>query len=56
MERSTEGRDSKSLWLTANADMIYVIGALDLTSGLMVLETAPGSRFPRTFLRRRSGP
>ena len=29
----------KSLWLTTNADTIYVVGALDLT---MVLATAPG--------------
>jgi hypothetical protein len=33
--------DSKSLFLTANADTIYVIGVLDLTKGPMVLETPP---------------
>ena len=33
--------DAKSLWLTTNADTIYVVGALDLTKGPMVLETAP---------------
>ena len=34
--------DAKSLWLTTNADTIYVVGVLDLTKGPMVLETAPG--------------
>jgi hypothetical protein len=38
----SELMDAKSLFLTANADTIYVIGALDLTKGPMVLETAPG--------------
>jgi hypothetical protein len=38
----SEMMDAKSLFLTANADTIYVIGALDLTKGPMVLETAPG--------------
>jgi len=33
--------DSKSLFLTANADTIYVIGVLDLTKGPMVLESPP---------------
>ena len=38
----SELMDGKALWLTANADTIYVVGALDLTKGPMVLETAPG--------------
>ena len=33
--------DSKSLFLTANADTIYVIGGLDLTNGPIVLEVPP---------------
>jgi hypothetical protein len=33
--------DAKSLFLTANADTIYVMGALDLTKGPMVIETPP---------------
>jgi hypothetical protein len=33
--------DSKSLFLTANADTVYAIGILDLTKGPMVLETPP---------------
>jgi hypothetical protein len=33
--------DAKSLFLTANADTIYFIGALDLTKGPMVLEVPP---------------
>jgi len=33
--------DAKSLFLTANADTIYFVGILDLTSGPMVLETPP---------------
>ncbi len=37
----SELMDAKSLFLTANADTIYVIGYLDLTKGPMVLETAP---------------
>ncbi len=38
----SELMDAKSLWLTTNADTIYSVGALDLTKGPMVLETAPG--------------
>ena len=38
----SELMDSKSLWITTNADTIYSVGALDLTKGPMVLETAPG--------------
>jgi hypothetical protein len=37
----SELMDAKSLFLTANADTIYVIGFLDLTKGPMVLETPP---------------
>ncbi len=33
--------DAKSLFLTANADTIYVIGILDLSKGPMVLEVPP---------------
>jgi hypothetical protein len=33
--------DAKSLFLTANADTIYVMGALDLTKGPMVIEAPP---------------
>jgi hypothetical protein len=33
--------DSKSLFLTANADTIYVISSLDLSSGPMVIEVPP---------------
>ena len=33
--------DAKSLFLTANADTIYVMGFLDLTKGPVVLETPP---------------
>ncbi len=33
--------DSKSLFLTANADTIYIIGDLDLTKGPMVVEVPP---------------
>ena len=33
--------DAKSLFLTANADTVYVIGGLDLTKGPMVLEVPP---------------
>jgi len=33
--------DSKSLFLTANADTVYSIGVLDLTNGPMVLEVPP---------------
>ena len=33
--------DAKSLFLTANADTVYVVGVLDLTKGPMVLEMPP---------------
>jgi len=33
--------DAKSLFLTANADTVYAMGALDLTKGPMVLEVPP---------------
>lgn len=33
--------DAKSLFLTANADTIYVMGSLDLTKGPVVIETPP---------------
>ena len=33
--------DAKSLFLTANADTIYVMGSLDLSKGPMVVETPP---------------
>jgi len=33
--------DARSLFLTANADTIYVMGSLDLTKGPMVIETPP---------------
>src|SRR5215831_19879928 len=33
--------DARSLFLTANADTIYVMGALDLTKGPMVIEAPP---------------
>jgi len=35
--------DAKSLFLTANADTIYVFGGLDLSKGPMVLETPPNA-------------
>ena len=35
--------DSKSLFLTANADTYYFWGYLDLTKGPMVVETPPGA-------------
>jgi hypothetical protein len=35
--------DAKSLLLTANADVVYYIGFLDLTKGPMVVETPPGA-------------
>ena len=38
----SELMDAKSLLLTTNADTIYVVGALDLTKGPMVLESRPG--------------
>ena len=37
----SELMDSKSLFLTANADTIYAISFVDLTKGPMVIETAP---------------
>jgi hypothetical protein len=37
----SELMDAKSLFLTANADTIYVMGSLDLSKGPMVLETPP---------------
>lgn len=37
----SELMDSKSLFLTANADTVYAIGILDLTKGPMVLEVPP---------------
>ena len=33
--------DSKSLFLTANADTVYIMGGLDLTKGPMVIEVPP---------------
>lgn len=35
--------DAKSLFLTANADVVYYVGVLDLTKGPMVLEAPPGA-------------
>ena len=35
--------DSKSVFLTANADTVYFVGILDLTKGPMVLEAPPES-------------
>ena len=37
----SELMDAKSLFLTANADTIYVMGSLDLTKGPIVLEAPP---------------
>jgi hypothetical protein len=37
----SELMDAKSLFLTANADTIYVMGSLDLSKGPIVLETPP---------------
>jgi len=37
----SELMDAKSLYLTANADTVYVMGSLDLTKGPMVLEVPP---------------
>ena len=37
----SELMDAKSLFLTANADTIYVMGALDLSKGPVVLEAPP---------------
>jgi len=39
----SELMDSKSLFLTANADTVYFIGFLDLTKGPLVVETPPMS-------------
>jgi hypothetical protein len=33
--------DAKSLFLTANADTIYVMGSIDLAKGPVVIETPP---------------
>lgn len=38
----SELMDAKSLFLTANADTIYVISSLDLSNGPMVVEIPPG--------------
>jgi hypothetical protein len=37
----SELMDSQSLFLTANADTVYFVGVVDLTSGPMVVETPP---------------
>ena len=37
----SELMDAKSLFLTANADTIYIIGSLDLSKGPMVIEVPP---------------
>jgi hypothetical protein len=37
----SELMDAKSLFLTANADTVYVMGSLDLTKGPMVVEAPP---------------
>ena len=37
----SELMDAKSLFLTANADTVYIIGSLDLTKGPMVIEVPP---------------
>jgi len=37
----SELMDSESLFLTANADTIYYVGAIDLTNGPMVIEQPP---------------
>ena len=37
----SELMDSQSLFLTANADTVYFVGIVDLTSGPMVVETPP---------------
>src|SRR6476619_996544 len=39
----SELMDSKSLFLTANADTVYFVGFIDLTKGPMVFETPPGA-------------
>ena len=54
----SELMDAESLFLTANADTVYFIGIVDLTSGPMVIETPPPqalhSRTTRAFLLGRS--
>ena len=37
----SELMDSKSLWLTANADTVYFVSFIDLSKGPMVVETPP---------------
>ncbi len=37
----SELMDAKSLFLTANADTVYIIGSLDLSKGPMVIEVPP---------------
>ncbi|MFO1304833.1 MAG: DUF1254 domain-containing protein [Burkholderiales bacterium] len=37
----SELMDAKSLFLTANADTVYVMGSLDLSKGPVVIETPP---------------
>ena len=37
----SELMDSESIFLTANADTVYYVGVVDLTSGPMVVETPP---------------
>ena len=44
----SELMDAKSLFLTANADTIYIVGFLDLTKGPMVFETPPKFSAPST--------
>ncbi|WP_324197567.1 DUF1254 domain-containing protein [Nocardia abscessus] len=39
----SELMDSRSLFLTANADTVYYLGIIDLTSGPMVVETPPNA-------------
>ena len=39
----SELMDSKSLFLTANADTVYFLGFIDLTKGPMVFEAPPGA-------------
>jgi hypothetical protein len=33
--------NSKSLFITANADIVYVVGFLDISNGPTVIETSP---------------
>ena len=40
--------DTKSLFLTTNADTVYAFGILDLAKGPMVLEMPPGFSAPST--------